>query len=91
MVLGLEELIIVGIPNPELIHPVGIRGPRPVARSGLRPSVFNAQPGSGNLGGRSVDCEVLALTNKIHPFEVMFVTEVIVYLRQAPVYRVVVR
>src|SRR5689334_6698952 len=90
MVLGLEELVVVGVANPDFIYPTGAGGPSPVARSGLRAGVFDAQRLSDNLGGRSIDCQILSLTDKVHPFEVMFVAQVIVDLCQTPINRVVV-
>ncbi len=69
VVVGFEELVIVGVANPGFIHPSGARSPGPVARAGLRAGVFNAQPWRGNLGSRGIDCEVVALADKIHALE----------------------
>ena len=69
MVLGLEDLIVVGITSPEFIHPAGIWRPCPVTRSGLGPRVFDTHPVGGDLLGGVIYRQVIALTEEIHAFQ----------------------
>ncbi len=85
IVLALEHLVVMRIPNSGFVYPSGIRGPSPAPRECLRPRILIRHPDCVCLCSGSVIQNSASRADEIHGAQRVFLADVVIHFPEARV------